>query len=434
MGKKPCGSAKRRKNLFRQFSPGIPDNRVMNPLLAKLQPYPFERLKQLFASVKPNPALRHISLGIGEPKHATPAFIQEALKAAVATGLSAYPATAGEPALRKACAAWLQTRYGLTLDPVAQVLPVNGSREALFALTQTVIDPSRLEPTVVSPNPFYQIYEGAALLSGAQLHYVASDPARNFANDWDSVSAEVWARTQLLFVCSPGNPTGAVMPLSEWSKLFELSDKYGFVIASDECYSEIYFREEAPLGGLEAAHQLGRTDFKRLIAFTSLSKRSNVPGLRSGFVAGDAAVIKPFLLYRTYHGSAMSPIVQAASVAAWGDEAHVVDNRNQYRTKFAQVTPVLAEVLDVKLPDASFYLWAGVPAGWEGDDAAFSRALYEAEHVTVLPGSFLARDFKGGNPGKGRIRMALVAESAECVEAAERIARFVRAHPQKVPK
>jgi N-succinyldiaminopimelate aminotransferase len=348
--------------------------------------------------------------------------------------LSAYPATAGEPALRKACAAWLQTRYGLTLDPVAQVLPVNGSREALFALTQTVIDPSRLEPTVVSPNPFYQIYEGAALLSGAQLHYVASDPARNFANDWDSVSAEVWARTQLLFVCSPGNPTGAVMPLSEWSKLFELSDKYGFVIASDECYSEIYFREEAPLGGLEAAHQLGRTDFKRLIAFTSLSKRSNVPGLRSGFVAGDAAVIKPFLLYRTYHGSAMSPIVQAASVAAWGDEAHVVDNRNQYRTKFAQVTPVLAEVLDVKLPDASFYLWAGVPAGWEGDDAAFSRALYEAEHVTVLPGSFLARDFKGGNPGKGRIRMALVAESAECVEAAERIARFVRAHPQKVPK
>jgi N-succinyldiaminopimelate aminotransferase len=260
---------------------------------------------------------------------------------------------------------------------------------------------------------------------------VPSDPARNFANDWDSVPAEVWARTQLLFVCSPGNPTGAVMPLSEWQKLFALSDQHGFVIASDECYSEIYFREEAPLGGLEAAHQLGRTDFKRLIAFTSLSKRSNVPGLRSGFVAGDAAIIKQFLLYRTYHGSAMSPVVQSASVAAWGDEAHVVDNRNQYRTKFAQVTPVLAEVLDVKLPDASFYLWAGVPAGWQGDDAAFAKALYEAESVTVLPGSYLARDFNRSNPGQGRIRMALVAETAECLEAAERIARFVRVHPNK---
>ena len=414
-----------------QQAPSIPDNRGMNPLLAKLQPYPFERLKQLFASVTPNPALRHISLGIGEPKHATPAFIQETLKASVANGLSAYPATAGEPSLRKACATWLQTRYNLALDPLTQVLPVNGSREALFALTQTVIDPTRPGATVVSPNPFYQIYEGAALLSGAAPYYVPSDPARNFANDWDSVPTEVWARTQLLFVCSPGNPTGAVMPLSEWEKLFALSDQHGFVIASDECYSEIYFRQEAPLGGLEAAHQLGRTDFKRLIAFTSLSKRSNVPGLRSGFVAGDAAIIKQFLLYRTYHGSAMSPVVQSASVAAWGDEAHVVDNRNQYRTKFAQVTPVLAEVLDVKLPDASFYLWAGVPAGWQGDDAAFAQALYETEHVTVLPGSYLARDFNGSNPGHGRIRMALVAETAECLEAAERMARFVRAHPNK---
>ncbi len=409
----------------------IPDNQGMNPLLAKLQPYPFERLKQLFSHVTPNPVLKPISLGIGEPKHATPLFIQEALKAAVATGLSAYPATAGEPALRKACASWLQTRYRLTLDPVSQILPVNGSREALFALTQTVIDPNRAGATVVSPNPFYQIYEGAALLSGAEPYYVPSDPARNFANDWDSVPPEVWSRTQLLFVCSPGNPTGAVMPLSEWEKLFALSDQYGFVIASDECYSEIYFRDEAPLGGLEAAQQLGRSDFRRLIAFTSLSKRSNVPGLRSGFVAGDATIIKQFLLYRTYHGSAMSPVVQAASVTAWGDEMHVVDNRNQYRTKFAQVTPVLAEVLDVQLPDASFYLWAGVPAGWQSDDAAFAQALYEKEHVTVLPGSYLARDFKGANPGSGRIRMALVAETAECLEAAERIARFVRAHPNK---
>ena len=409
----------------------IPDNQGMNPLLAKLQPYPFERLKQLFSHVTPNPVLKPISLGIGEPKHATPLFIQEALKAAVATGLSAYPATAGEPALRKACASWLQTRYRLTLDPFSQILPVNGSREALFALTQTVIDPNRAGATVVSPNPFYQIYEGAALLSGAEPYYVPSDPARNFANDWDSVPPEVWSRTQLLFVCSPGNPTGAVMPLSEWQKLFALSDQYGFVIASDECYSEIYFRDEAPLGGLETAQQLGRSDFRRLIAFTSLSKRSNVPGLRSGFVAGDATIIKQFLLYRTYHGSAMSPVVQAASVAAWGDEMHVVDNRNQYRTKFAQVTPVLAEVLDVQLPDASFYLWAGVPAGWQSDDAAFAQALFEKEHVTVLPGSYLARDFQGANPGSGRIRMALVAETAECLEAAERIARFVRAHPNK---
>jgi N-succinyldiaminopimelate aminotransferase len=402
----------------------------MNPLLSKLQPYPFERLRQLFASVTPNPAQRHISLGIGEPKHATPPFIMQAMTDALGTGLAGYPATAGEPALRQACAAWVERRYGLKLDAATQVLPVLGSREALFALAQTVIDPTRAGATVVSPNPFYQIYEGAALLAGASPHFVASDPARNFAPDWDSVPTEVWARTQLVFVCSPGNPTGAVMPLSEWEKLFALSDQHGFVIASDECYSEIYFREEPPLGGLEAAAKLGR-NFERLIAFTSLSKRSNVPGLRSGFVMGDAAILKQFLLYRTYHGSAMSPVVQAASVAAWNDEAHVVDNRNLYRTKFAQVTPVLAEVLDVKLPDASFYLWAGVPAGWQGDDAAFAKALYEKEHVTVLPGSYLAREFDGFNPGRGRVRMALVAETAECLEAAQRIARFVRQNPNK---
>jgi len=402
----------------------------MNPLLSKLQPYPFERLRQLFASVTPNPALRHISLGIGEPKHATPPFIMQALSDALGTGLAGYPATAGEPALRQACAAWVERRYGLKLDAATQVLPVLGSREALFSLAQTVIDPTRAGATVVSPNPFYQIYEGAALLAGATPHFVPSDPARNFAPDWDSVPAEVWARTQLVFVCSPGNPTGAVMPLGEWQKLFALSDQHGFVIASDECYSEIYFRDEPPLGGLEAATKLGR-GFERLIAFTSLSKRSNVPGLRSGFVMGDAAILKQFLLYRTYHGSAMSPVVQAASIAAWGDEQHVIENRNLYRTKFAQVTPVLAEVLDVKLPDASFYLWAGVPAGWQGDDAAFAKALYEKEHVTVLPGSYLAREFNGFNPGRGRVRMALVAETAECLEAAERIARFVRQYPNK---
>ncbi len=398
----------------------------MNPLLSRLQPYPFERLRQLFADVTPNPAYRPISLGIGEPKHATPDFIKTALTDALGTGLASYPGTAGEPALREACAAWLERRYGLKLNPATQVLPVNGSREALFAFAQTVVDPTREGATVVHPNPFYQIYEGAAFLSGAQPYYAPSDPARNFAVDWDSVPAEVWARTQLLFVCSPGNPTGAVMPLEEWAKLFELSDRHGFVIASDECYSEIYFRDEPPLSGLEAAVKLGRSDFRNLIAFTSLSKRSNVPGLRSGFVAGDAALIKPFLLYRTYHGSAMSPVVQAASIAAWNDEAHVIENRRLYREKFAAVTPMLSGVMDVALPDASFYLWAGVPGAWQGDDTGFARELLAQYNVTVLPGSYLAREAAGGNPGRGRIRMALVAETAECAEAARRIVQFVQ--------
>jgi N-succinyldiaminopimelate aminotransferase len=237
----------------------------------------------------------------------------------------------------------------------------------------------------------------------------------------------VWATTQLLYVCSPGNPTGAVMPLSEWDKLFALSDRFGFVIASDECYSEIYFRDEPPLGGLEAAHQLGRSTFKNLVAFTSLSKRSNVPGMRSGFVMGDAALLKAFLLYRTYHGSAMSPVVQAASVAAWNDEAHVIDNRSLYRTKFAQVTPLLAQVMDVTLPDAGFYLWAAVPQAWQGKDTDFARELLAQYNVTVLPGSYLAREAQGHNPGAGRVRMALVAETQECVQAAQRIQAFVRA-------
>ncbi len=398
----------------------------MNPLLSHLQPYPFERLRQLFASVTPNPALRPISLGMGEPKHATPAFIQQAMLAAITgtpSGLAAYPATAGEPALRQAFTQWLKKRYALEVNPATQVLPVNGSREALFALTQTVINPGTAQkPIVVCPNPFYQIYEGAALLAGAEPYFVPSDPARNFAQDWDSVPEAVWARTQLLFVCSPGNPTGAVMPLSEWQKLFDLSDRFGFVIASDECYSEIYFRDEPPLGGMEAAAKLGRSDFKNLISFTSLSKRSNVPGMRSGFVAGDAALMKQFLLYRTYHGSAMSPVVQAASIAAWGDEQHVVDNRTLYRDKFAQVTPLLAEVLEVALPDAGFYLWAKV----EGDAVEFARELFTLYNVTVLPGSYLARDARGANPGAQRIRMALVASTAECVEAAQRIVEFVQ--------
>ena len=395
----------------------------MNPLLSSLQPYPFERLKQLFSTVTPNPAYRAISLGIGEPRHATPQLVLDALAGAT-DQLAAYPATAGLPALREACAGWMQRRYGIELSAATQVLPVNGSREALFAFAQTVIDPTR-DAVVVCPNPFYQIYEGAALLAGAKAYYAPSDPVRNFNVNWDSVPADVWAKTQLLFVCSPGNPTGAVMPMADWEKLFALSDQYGFVIASDECYSEIYFRDDAPLGGLEAAAKLGRTDYKNLVAFTSLSKRSNVPGMRSGFVAGDANILKQFLLYRTYHGSAMSGMVQAASVAAWNDEAHVVANRALYREKFAAVTPMLAEVMDVRLPDAGFYLWAAVPGG---DDEAFARDLLAQYNVTVLPGSYLARTAQAANPGAGRIRMALVAETAECLEAAERIVAFVKQH------
>ena len=396
----------------------------MNPLLSRLQPYPFERLRKLFAGVQPPAGVCPISLGIGEPRHATPAFIEQALSADLG-GLAKYPATAGEPALREACAQWARQRYGIALDAATQVLPVNGSREALFAFTQVVVDASQDGARVICPNPFYQIYEGATLLAGAQPYYAPSDAARNFAVDWDSVPADVWEKTQLIFVCSPGNPTGAVMPLAEWEKLFALSDRYGFVIASDECYSEIYFDGTAPLGGLEAAQRLGRTDYKNLLMFTSLSKRSNVPGLRSGFVAGDAALIKAFLLYRTYHGGAMSPVVQTASMAAWADEAHVEENRRLYREKFNQVTPVLARVMDVRLPDASFYLWAGIPESLGLDDADFARELYAATGVTVLPGSYLAREANGRNPGAGRVRMALVAETAECLEAAQRIAQFI---------
>ena len=332
--------------------------------------------------------------------------------------------------MRAAIAGWLQRRYGVALDPATQVLPVSGSREALFAFAQTVIDPALPGATVVCPNPFYQIYEGAALLAGAQTAFANSDPARNFAADWSLIDDATWARTQLLYVCSPGNPTGAVMPLSEWAQLFELSDRHGFVIASDECYSEIWFQGEAPLGGLQAAAALGRSDFRNLVAFTSLSKRSNVPGLRSGFVAGDAALLKAFLLYRTYHGSAMSPVVQAASIAAWNDEAHVLANRALYREKFEAVTPLLQGVLDVALPDAGFYLWAQVPGG---DDIAYARGLLAQYNVQVLPGSLLARPAHGQNPGAGRVRLALVAPVADCVEAARRIVSYTQglASPQK---
>lgn len=398
----------------------------MNPHLSRLQAYPFERLRALFAGVSPDPRYPAISLGIGEPQHAAPALVKQAYCEAInapSGGLSVYPATAGDPALRSACAQWMHRRYGIDVDPGTQILPVNGSREALFAFAQTVIYASGSDAAyVVCPNPFYQIYEGAALLAGGLPFFVDPDPLRNFAAKWETVPQSVWEKTQLIYVCSPGNPAGAVMPLEEWERLFALSDRYGFVIASDECYSEIYFRDEAPLGGLQAAAQLGRGDFRNLVSFTSLSKRSNVPGMRSGFCAGDAALIKQFLLYRTYHGSAMSPVVQAASIAAWNDETHVEDNRMKYRTKFAAVTPVLAQVMDVALPDAGFYLWAKV----QGSDTDFARDLLALYNVTVLPGSYLARQTDLGNPGAGRIRMALVAETAQCLEAAQRIASFIR--------
>ena len=394
---------------------------MTNPRLALLHPYPFERLRALTRDIVASPAHAPISLGVGEPRHPTPGFIKDALAGAL-DGLARYPATAGEPALREACAGWVRRRYGVTLDPATQVLPVNGSREALFALAQTIVDPTRPGATVVCPNPFYQIYEGAALLAGARVAYANSDAARNFAVDWSQVGDDVWARTQLLYVCSPGNPAGAVMPLDEWQRLFEMSDRHGFVIASDECYSEIWFGDAAPLGSLDAARRLGRDDLRNLVMFTSLSKRSNVPGLRSGFVAGDARVLKDFLLYRTYHGSAMGPAVQRASIAAWGDEAHVEANRALYRAKFAQVTPLLAQVLDVALPDAGFYLWARTPV----DDVTYARGLLAQYNVAVLPGSLLAREAHGSNPGANRIRLALVAGVDECLEAARRIAAYTR--------
>jgi N-succinyldiaminopimelate aminotransferase len=394
----------------------------LNPRLQSLQPYPFEKLRQLFAGVTPNPSLPHISLGIGEPRHPTPEFIKRALTQSLGK-LASYPPTAGGDALRQAIAQWLARRYGLPrIDWKTEVLPVNGSREALFAFAQAVLDPSRGDAVVVCPNPFYQIYEGAALLAGARPHFVNQVGERGFAADYGSVPADVWRRTQLLYVCSPGNPTGKVLGLPEWKEIFGLSDRYGFVVASDECYSEVYFDEAAPpLGALQAAVQLGR-GFERLVVFSSLSKRSNVPGMRSGFVAGDAAVLKGFLLYRTYHGGAMSPPVQDASVAAWSDEVHVRENRRKYADKFARVTPLMRAALGAEAPDAAFYLWAPTPIA----DTDFARRLYAEQHVTVLPGSFLARESGGVNPGVNRVRMALVAEADECLEAARRIVEFAK--------
>lgn len=393
----------------------------MNPNLDRLQPYPFQKLADLFHGVTPDKSLRPISLSIGEPRHATPELVKQALVDHL-SGLANYPTTAGAPKLREAIAHWLQRRYALAhVDPAHQVLPVNGSREALFAFAQTVVDGGRPGAAVVCPNPFYQIYEGAALLAGAEPLFLNNLPRNGFAMDFDELPEDAWRRVQLLYTCSPGNPTGRVMPLAEWERLFALSDRHGFVIASDECYSEIYLQEGTPpLGALEAARRLGREGFPRLVVFSSLSKRSNVPGMRSGFVAGDAAVLKRFLLYRTYHGCAMSPPVQAASAAAWADEAHVAENRRLYRDKFDAVVPIIAARLPVERPEAGFYLWLRTPI----PDTEFAQRLHRDYNVAVLPGSYLAREARGVNPGANQVRIALVAPLEECVEAAHRIAAF----------
>ena len=390
----------------------------MNPDLNRLQPYPFEKLKALYAPVTPDPAYSLIPLYIGEPKHPTPDFIKQTLIENLG-GLAGYPLTLGTPELRNAIAGWLMRRYKLpAINAETQVLPVMGTREALFAIAQVVVDRTRPEPMVISPNPFYQIYEGAALLAGANPVYLNTPATTHIPTDFKAIPEAVWKRVQLFYTCSPSNPGGRVMPLDEWKQLFEMADRYGFYIASDECYSELYFDEsKPPLGGLEAAHILGRSDFKRLIMFSSLSKRSNVPGMRSGFVAGDAALLKDFLLYRTYHGNAMSGTIQAASTAAWNDEVHVRENRRLYAEKYKAVLPLITAPLETSMPEGGFYLWIKTP----GSDVDFARELYRRYNVSVLPGSYLAREAAGGNPGTNYIRIALVAPLAECVEAARRI-------------
>ncbi len=402
----------------------------MNPNLSLLQPYPFQRLRDLFAGITPNPALNNINLSIGEPKHATPQLIKDALTNNL-SGLATYPTTLGSVELRTAIANWIARRYNITApNPDKAILPVTGSREALFAFAQVAIDSSKshvsqskpsFKPIVISPNPFYQIYEGAAFLAGAEPYFLNTTPENGQAMDFASVSADILKRTQLVYVCSPGNPSGKVMSLEQWKTLFALSDQYGFVIAADECYSEIYFNEaEPPLGALQASSLLGR-GHANLIMFSSLSKRSNVPGMRSGFVAGDEKIIEKFALYRTYHGCAMNPAVQAASTAAWNDDAHVVENRQLYAQKFKVVTPMLAEVLTVEMPDAAFYLWAKS----KKSDTELAVNLYRDLNITVLPGSFLARPAHGTNPGENFIRMALVASYDECLEAANRIKNYL---------
>jgi N-succinyldiaminopimelate aminotransferase len=395
----------------------------MNPHLSQLQAYPFERLAKLFAGITPPAHLQPISLSIGEPRHPTPGFITEELITHL-HGLSSYPVTRGTAALRSTIADWCQTRFRLaanSLNPDTQILPVNGTREALFAFAQCIVDPST-EPLVLMPNPFYQIYEGAALLAGAEPRFMNTTRESGYRPDFQSVPASAWQRCQLVYICTPGNPTGAVMSTRELQQLIALADQYDFVIASDECYSEIYPDSASPPAGLlQAAAELGRDDFSRCMVFHSLSKRSNAPGLRSGFVAGDARLIEPFLRYRTYHGCAMPPATQAASISAWRDEEHVAWNRTLYTRKFAAVLDILAPVLDISMPDAGFYLWPQTPV----DDAEFARGLLAQQHVIVLPGSYLSRSAAGINPGRNHVRMALVPPLEDCIEAAERIKAYI---------
>lgn len=393
----------------------------MNPRLGLLQPYPFERLRKLLAGVPPPAGLSPIALSLGEPQHPTPQLIKDALVANLA-GLARYPLTLGLPELRAALAEWIARRHGLgSLDAEREVIPVLGSKEALFSIAQAVLDPNDADALVVCPNPFYQIYEGAALLGGAQPHFVNALARDGFRPGWEAVPEAAWRRTRLVFACSPGNPTGRVMALEEWQRLFELSDRHGFVIVSDECYGELYFEEsKPPLGALAAAKRLGREGYRHLVVMGSLSKRSSAPGLRSGFAAGDRAILEPFVLYRTYHGAQMSNAVQLASIAAWKDEAHVAENRRLYREKFAAFHALVHPVLPLTRPDAGFYFWANVG----GDDAAFARELFAATHVTVLPGSYISREAHGANPGRGFVRIALVSTVEESVEAARRIRDF----------
>jgi N-succinyldiaminopimelate aminotransferase len=393
----------------------------VNPNLDRLQSYPFHKLNKLYSGITPNSAYSPIRLHIGEPKHKTPDFIRLALIEGL-NKLANYPTTLGNKSLRTSIASWLKHRYSLSsLDPDTEVIPVNGSREALFSFAQAVIDLSCLNVSVVCPNPFYQIYEGAALLAGATPHFLNALPENNFIPDYSQIPDNIWSCTQLIYVCSPANPSGKVMTMDEWRKLFSLSDRFEFIIAADECYSEIYLDENnPPLGALEAAHHLDRKNFSRLVVFGSLSKRSNVPGMRSGFVAGDSEILKNFLHYRTYHGCAMNPAVQAASEAAWNEESHVSENRRLYREKFFVVKELLNGKIEASIPEATFYLWAKTPIS----DTDFARQLYQDYNVTVLPGSYLAREAHSVNPGKNFIRMAMVPPLSECVEATKRIKAF----------
>lgn len=394
----------------------------MNPRLALLHPYPFQRLSALIQDIQPTSEKELIRLSVGEPKHTPPKAALEALERHIGE-MGMYPSTRGGLELRQAVSDWLSTRFGVATDPEKHILPVSGTREALFSFCQACVDQTVAEkPIVMMPNPFYQIYEGAALLAGAKPYYLNNTEDSDYKIDFDAVPKEIWQCTQLIYVCSPGNPAGAVMQQHDYEQLLALADEHDFIVAADECYSEIYFDDDQPpVGLLQVAKAIGRTDYQRCVVFHSLSKRSNLPGLRSGFVAGNADIMAQYLKYRTYHGATLAPPAQAASVAAWSDETHVLENRKTYQEKFSAVLDILQPVLPVKAPEAGFYLWFQVPM--DGED--FTKRLYEQENVLVLPGSYLSRDSGGINPGDGYIRLALVDTVEQCREAAQRLRHFI---------